>query len=670
MGLSSPGIGSNLDVNGIVSQLMSVETRRLTKMQTEESSYQAKLSAFGQIKGAFSTFQSTMSALSNLSQFQPTTVTPADATIMTATASPIATPGTYAIEVTKMAQAQKLATAGLLSSSTPVGSGTLVFDFGTITGGTRDADGKYTGAAFQSNGSGVKSVTIDPASNSLSGIRDAINAANIGVAATIVNDGSATPYRLVLTDKATGAANSMKVTVSGDPELSTLLSHDPAGTVAAQAMKETIKAQNAELTVDGLAVSKASNTVSDVIQGVTINLAKPTAGTPTTLTVSRDTSSVVASVNKFVTAYNSLNKILTDSSAYDKTSQSAAILNGDSAVRTAQAGLRSVLASAVQGGYGGFDRLSQIGVAFQKDGTLAVDSTKLNKALASNFSDVAGLFTSAGKATDSLVSYTTASSATKAGSYAVKVTTMATQASVSGSAPLAGLTITPGTNDKLTVTLNGITADVTLAGATYASADALAAEVQSKINGNTAFGGLTVKVTQVGGKLSIASEMYGKDASVSVAGGATADHLFGGTPTPVAGVDVAGTINGVAATGLGQSLYGAAKDPSEGIQVLVTGGAAGDRGLVKYSRGYATQFSDFANYLTGAGGALAARTQGLDRSIALLKKQEAAETTRLNNRETALRAQFTALDTKLGSLASTSNYLAQQLAQIAGLSSN
>lgn len=667
MGLSSPGIGSNLDVNGIVSQLMSVESRRLTKMQVEEASYQSKLSAYGQVKGAMSTFQSAMTSLSSVAQFQPTTVTPSDAAIMTASATSIATPGTYSLEVTRLAQAQKLATAGQLSTATPIGAGTITFDFGTIIGGTRDADGKYTGASFKSNGNGVKTVTIDPTNNSLSGIRDAINTAAIGVTATIVNDGGDTPYRLVLSDKTTGAENSMKISVAGDGGLSSLLSHNPGGDVAAQALKETIKAQNAEFTIDGLTVSKQSNIVTDVIAGLTINLAKPTAGTPTTLTVARDTSSVVASVNKFVNSFNALNKALTDASSYNKDTKLAGPLNGDSAVRSAQAGLRSVLASAVQGGYGEFDRLSQIGVSFQKDGTLGLDSAKLNKALASNFNDVAGLFASAGKATDSLVSFTGSTSATKPGAYPVNVTKMATQAQVTGKAAAQGLTITPGNNDLLTVTINGLTADITLAGGTYASNDALAAEIQSKINGNSTFAGLAVKVTQTAAKFSIATEMYGKDASIAVSGGAASDYLFGGVPDVVLGTDVEGTINGQPAKGLAQTLYGNEKDASAGIQVIINGGTTGERGTVNFSRGYAALFSEFADGVTGAGASLSSRTQGLDRSVAALRKQQEAETKRLTTREENLRKQFTALDTKLSALTNTSNYLAQQLAQIANL---
>jgi len=212
MGISTPGIGSGLDVNGIVTKLMSIEQQPLTALNSKVASYQAQLSGYGQIKSALSQFQSAVQGLSSPSQFQSLTATLADATVATASASTGATPGTYALEVTSLAQAQKLVAAGQASTSATIGSGsatTLSFDFGTIAGGTL-SNGTYTGASFTSNGAGTKTVTINASNNSLSGIRDAINSANIGVSATIVNDGSASPYRLVLTDSTTGKTNSMR----------------------------------------------------------------------------------------------------------------------------------------------------------------------------------------------------------------------------------------------------------------------------------------------------------------------------------------------------------------------------------------------------------------------------------------------------------------------------
>ncbi|MBK4738976.1 flagellar filament capping protein FliD [Noviherbaspirillum pedocola] len=659
MGISSVGIGSGLDVNSIVTQLMSVENQPLTLLQNKEATYQAQLSALGQVKSALSTFQSAAGSLSDPTQFAAVKATVGDSGVLTASASSSAAPGSYALEVTQLAQAQKLVSAGQASTTTAIGAGTITFDFGTVSGGSLDAStGKYTGASFASSGSGSKSVTIDSTHATLSGIRDAINAAGMGVTASIVNDGSAAPNRLVLTNSATGAASSMKISVSGDATLSSLLSQDPAGS---QAMQQTIAAQDAKFSIDGLAVTKPSNHVTDLIDGVTLDLTKTNAGSPTTLSVARDTASATSAVQKFVDAYNTANKTLTSLQAYDATTKTTAALNGDSTVRSMQTRMRDVLSTAVRGG-GAYDRLADIGVTFQKDGTLAVDSTKLNAALTSNFNDVASLFAVNGSATDSAVTYGAAGDNTKPGTYALTVTQLAAQAALSGSST-AGLTITAGVNDNLSVNMNGTSASITLKPGTYASTDALALEVQAEINGNSAFSGAGVEVSQSNGVLSITSRQYGSASSIAI-GGNGAQTLLGSSPISSAGLDVAGSIDGAAATGSGQKLIGAAGTAADGLAVAVTGGALGSRGTVSYAKGYASQFNDLIDSFLSSDGSLTMHTNGVNASITSLQKQEDDMNTRLAARETTLRAQFTALDSQISAMNSTSTYLTQELAQI------
>jgi flagellar hook-associated protein 2 len=666
MGLSSPGIGSNLDVNGIVSKLMSVEQQPLIMLQTKETSYQAKLSGFGTLKGAVSSFQTAVAGLADISKFQGVRASAADPSVATLSGTSAAAPGNYALTVTQLAQAQKLVAAGTASQTTPVGSGVISIDFGTIAGGTV-TNGTYSGASFTSGGGGVKTITIDSSNNSLTGIRDAINAAGAGVTASIVNDGSGTPYRLSLTSSQTGAASSMKISVANtapDTGLSALLNNDPAGS---QALTQISAAQDAQLTIDGIAITKPSNTISDTLTGVTLNLLKTNAGAPTTLTVSRDTSSVTTAVNGFVKAFNDISQTLRDASAYNATTKTAAILNGESTVRTMQTQVASILSAPVAGGASVYSRLSDIGVSLQKDGTLSVDSTKLNAALANNFDGFAGLFAATGKATDSLVTYSGASDKTVPGSYDINVTRLATQGSTQATAP-AGLTI-DGTNNTLSVTLNGELASVTLSQKAYASAADLAAEIQSKINGNPAFvtAGSTVQVTQTGGVLKITSGLYGSLSGINIAETGTPNLKFDTSGANVqSGVDVAGTINGATATGSGQLLTGATGDASAGLGVLIAGGL-GARGKINYSQGYAYQFNQMATAMLSSTGAMAARTDGLNASIKLLTQDQADMNVKLAATEARYRAQFTALDVAISSMNTTASFLTQQLAQISGL---
>jgi len=660
MAISSPGVGSNLDVNGIVSQLMTIERQPVTLLDNKEAAYQAKLSAYGNLKNALSSFQGAMSGLALAARFQSLSATASDATVLTASANSTATSGSYTVQASQLAQAQNITAAGRTSASAAIGASvttTLSFQFGTISSGTL-ASGVYSNATFTEDATqATGTVTLNSSNNSLQGIRDAINAANLGLTATIVNDGSATPYRLVLASSSTGASKSMKISVAGDATLQAALAYDPAAT---QNLTQSSAAQNAALTVNGIAISSASNTINGAVQGVTLNLAK--AGT-TTLTVARDTAAAQSAAAAFVKAYNDVNNTLTSLSAYNAATKKGAILQGDSTVLALQSQIRGVLGSALTGSSATLKSLSQIGIALQKDGTMALDAAKLATASASNFNDIAGLFAAVGKASDSLVSFVSSTANSRPGSYAVNVTTLATQAGTTGSAA-AGLTINTGVNDQLLVALDGVSATVTLPAATY-TASGLAAQVQSMINGTAAFAaaGAAVNVTQSSGVISIASNRYGSASSVSVTGNGLL-NLLGIAPTITGGVNAAGTINGVAATGTGQTLTGATGTATEGLKILVAGDATGARGTLGFSQGYAYKLDALASSFLNTSGPISSRTDGIAKSITDLGSRRDAANRRLLDVEKRYRAQFTALDSMMSSMIQTSNFLTQQLAAL------
>lgn len=658
MAISSPGIGSKLDVNTIVTQLMDIESRPLTQLNNREISFQAKLSAFGSIRSALSQFQGAMSGLSVASRFEGSSAVSTDATVVSASATPRAPAGSYSVEVSALAQNQRLVAAGQATTTANIGTGTLTFDFGTISGGSFDAQtGKYTGAAFATAGSGVRTVTIAAGSGSLAGIRDSINAAGIGVTASIVNDGGTSPFRLVLSSDRTGAANALKITVSGDPALNSLLGQDPA---AGQNLVQTAAARNAELTINGVAVTKPTNVVSDALEGVTLTLSKTNVGTPATVTVTRDTAKAVAAAETFVKAYNDLNKTLEDLSAYNADTRTGAVLNGDPAVRSLQNQLRSLFNQPLGGTGSALRTLSDAGIAFQRDGTLSLDATKMNKVMAANPGRIAGLFAPLGRSTDSLVEFASARSGVAAGSYALDVTQLATRGTGNGMVA-AGLTITAGVNDTLDLTIDGTAFSVTLGAGTYASAGALAAELQGRINGSTALGavGGSVEVSESAGLLTVTSNTYGTASKVILSGGNGLAGLFGATPVRADGIDVAGMIDGVVATGSGQTLTSAA-----GLSVRVLGGALGARATIDYTVGYASQLSGFASAQLGTEGSVAGRTEGINRSVSLIADQRSALQRRLEDVEKRYRAQFGALDVLISNLSQTSDFLTQQLSAL------
>jgi flagellar hook-associated protein 2 len=664
MGITAPGAGSTLDVNGIVSQLMAVERRPLDLLAQREADYQAKLSAFGTLKGALSAFQSAMQGLSDPAKFPAVKAGTADDSILNVTANGKgkAVPGSYSVEVQQLAQQQKVRSDGFSSLSSVVGSGTLTIQYGTYDSGNNTFSLNSAKAA--------QTITVDPSNSTLAGVRDAINAANAGVSATIINDGASN--RLVLTAKDTGAANSLRITVSDgdgtnlDSSGLSQLAFDPTATTGSgRNLTQVQAAQDAKLQIDGIGVSKPSNTITDAIEGLTLNLLKTNTGSPTTLDVARDSAGVKTSVETFVRAFNSINQTLKDLGGYNSATKKGGILQGDSTALSIQRGIRSALTTAVGQIAGGFTSLSQIGVAFQKDGTLALDSTKLQAAMDSGFDQIGGLFAMRGTSSDSLISYDSASDKTVAGNYALAVTQLATRASLAAS-QAAGLTIVAGVNDQLDVSVDGVAASVTLAAGTYGSADSLAAEVQSKLNGAAALtmASVSVVVSQSAGVLSITSTQYGSNSSVSLNGGNGATNLMGAAPASTAGVDVAGNINGVAAIGSGQILTAGAAQPAEGLRLAINGGPLGARGTVNFSRGYADQLNKLATNLLATDGIIAGRVDGINTSIKDIDRRQDDFNQRLTAVEARYRAQFSALDTMLSSLNQTSQFLQQQLATL------
>ncbi|SEF26860.1 flagellar filament capping protein FliD [Variovorax sp. NFACC27] len=404
--ISSLGVGANLDLASLLTQLETAEKQPMVALQAKAKSYTSKLSAYGTIQSALATLQTAAKKLGDPTLFQSVTGTPTVSGILSATATDASAAGNYTIDVTQLAQAQTVVSAGQADTKTAIGNGKITIDFGAVSGGTLDAaTGKYTGATFTADASQTaKSITIDPTNNTLEGIRNAINGANAGVTASIVNDGSGTPNRLVLTSSQTGEKSSMRISVDGDAALQNLLNNDPAGT---QNLKQTAAAQNAKLNVNGIDITSATNTVKEAIQGATLTLVNTGK---TGLSMKENTASAKTAINDFVKAYNALQSTATSLTTYDADTNTAAALVGDSTLRNLQTRIRQALTTPQAGTGNSMKVLTEIGVSFQKDGTLAVDSDKLDKALANNLKGVANMFSSAtgstagyGKQIDALV---------------------------------------------------------------------------------------------------------------------------------------------------------------------------------------------------------------------------------------------------------------------------
>ncbi len=579
--------------------------------------------------------------------------------------------------------------ANVGSSSTAVGSLTLVSTDGSpiTVGGTNPAGagftagtgGAYIGASFTADATRTSgNIVIDSTNNTLQGILEAINKGNFGVTASIVSDGSsgtgATPNHLILTSSATGASSTMKITLAGsggnppDPDLVALLAYDPAGV---QNLSQKAAAADTRATVNGIAVTSSGTSISGAIAG--INISALSVGS-STLTVAKDSSALTTNVNNFVKAYNELNSQITSLGAYNAETKSGGPLLGDTTLRSLQAGIRRQLSTSITGLRGtSLTNLSQIGISYQKDGTLALDNAKLQKAVNSNFNDIAGLFAAVGRGTDPDIKFVSSGTNTKAGDYAVKITQLATQGTLQGTVALPAET-TIDADTTWTVTLNDTTpptldntATISLPAGTY-NPSQLATLLQSSINGVSAFSNAGASVTAtVGddGKLKLQSTRYGAKSNIHLitASGTDVSNVFG-SASSVDGLDVAGTIGGYTATGDGQNLTGAAGAPVEGLKLTVTGDALGNRGSFGFSQGYAYQLNALAATYLGAKGAITSRTTGLNSSVKDITKQKDAFNSRLTDIEARYRKQYTALDTSIASMNKTASFLTQQFAAL------
>ena len=668
--ITSAGIGSGLDVNGLVNSLMNAESVPMTALNQQKTSSQAKISAFGTIKNTLAQFQTTLNKLSDPQSIQTISASSSNSSAVTVSSNGNAVPGNYTIQIKQLAHSQSLAANGQSSQDTAIGTGQISFNFGSISGGSF-SNGQYAGANFESNGQSGKTVTIDSSHNSLSGIRDAINAANIGITASIIHDGSTAPYRLVLKNTQSGADQSLKISVSGDPALASLLNYDPAGN---QNLTETGKAQDAQLNLDGLSIVKSSNTINDLIPGITLNLQQADANNTTQISVNRDTQALTNNLKDFVNSYNQLTNSLKSMSSYDMTNKKGAVLYGDASVRSMLSQIRSTITSALPSFAGKLSRLNQAGIEFQKDGSLTLDTIKLGDTIANHFDDLASLFANTATTTHANLQFLNDGTHTQPGSYAINITHHATQGSLTGISSVSNISplILDSTNNIFSVNLDGTTANISLPTGTYTNINAIASAMQAAINSTKAFSDnhSSVSFNLNGNTLSFISNRYGANSQIQIS--TMTGNLqpiisdpAGGNPTMVNGTDVQGTINGVAAHGFGQTLTAATTDASAGLQIKVTGTSLGNLGNINYSQGFAYQLNQLTKGYLAENGLIANRTDGINSTMNKLDDKILRLQDRLDSLRQQYTKQFNALDKIMSQMNSTSSFLTQQLTALA-----
>jgi len=387
------GINSNLDTQDIINKMVSLEARSMDLVEAKKQIEQQKLASFQELKNRLQTFKSVTTTLNtesrfvaNKSVFSNNSFSDSNK-VLDITTTSSASSGTYSLIVNNLATESKLITGGYAETTTSISSGAVTIVIGSSASST---------------------ITIDSTNNTLDGLRLAINNLGLDVKASFLNDGAATnPYRLLISGTQTGSSGAV-----------TMSANITSGTVT-MGFETTQTAQNARLSLDGVSITKSSNTITDVITGAALKLQSAGSGT---ISLSTDTEAITTKVSDFVDEFNDISLFLAEQLALDSETEQTGVLFGNFAVQNLQQILRSSISSKVTGISGDYTYLSQIGITTQSDGTIILDTDDFSDALVGDIENVSQLFSSNGSVTNSSVTYVGFTSDTEPGTYDIRVT--------------------------------------------------------------------------------------------------------------------------------------------------------------------------------------------------------------------------------------------------------
>ena len=366
--ISSPGIGSGLDVQSIVSQLVALEKAPLKQLQTQASSFQTRLSTYGTIKSQITALGDAAGKLAGASGWNAVSATSSNPSAIGVTVSAGAPATSITMAVQQLAKAQSTA-SGAVAADTAMGTGSMTIELGS-----------WSGSSFTAGAGTPVAVTINAGEDTLTEIAAKINDADAGVSATVLKDASG--ERLLVRSKETGLENGFRITVADDDGNDTDasgLSRLAFDVGNANGMSSSQSAQNALATINGVSISSASNRLADTLPGMTLQLSQVTTE-PVEIEVSSDTEAVRANVQAFVDAYNTINTTLATATRYDATTKVAGALQGDSTATGLHNALRSMMRSITASSP--YTRLADVGIELQTGGKLSIDSEKFDAALA------------------------------------------------------------------------------------------------------------------------------------------------------------------------------------------------------------------------------------------------------------------------------------------------
>jgi flagellar hook-associated protein 2 len=677
--ISAMGAGT-FDVTAMVSGLAEAQRAPATsRLDSKQEAFQAKLDAYTGVQEAMTGFKGLLGEINDLQKLQGRTVTSSNESIFTATANTtgeLADPGSYQVEVTSLAKAHSTYSGAFANTSDSIGTGTLTFRFGST-----DYDaGTDTYNGFTSDPSQTEmSITIDSSNDSLVGLRDAINAKDQGVKASIVNDG--TGYRMVFSSTNTGSNHSMEVVASGDSDGNNT---DSSGlsrftfNSSSTNMAQSSAATNAAATVNGLAITSETNSLSNVVEGLTLDLKNTSVGVAHTVTIAHDTETVKTAITNFVGDYNALMTVFDDYSKYSD--GAAGALQSESLMRSIINEVKLGVSDAMSLLPSGFQTLSDIGVNKDRYGKMELDTEKLDEMLSSNFDTVARLFTKSGHADNALSGFVSANEYTATGAYAVTVTT-AGQEATSGAYTGATDSYLNDTvkidkdNESFQLSLDGTASSgwINLTQQTYTSAEALASEMQNQINLDSAFiaagSSVTVSVdrTEADPKFVFTSNKTGSTSGVEFTNidkdlDVTLGITVAAGTSGLDQVNVVATVQGPNETSpwtvTGEDPYriSSVMGESRGL-TFDTRAAAGSAFTLNYTEGFASKLDSILERVMAKDEVLDLRMTGLNDKLDEITEARTKLDERIAKMEETWRRQFNAVNTLMGQMQSTGSFL-------------
>ncbi|MDO3382604.1 flagellar filament capping protein FliD [Gilvimarinus algae] len=652
------GGGSGIDTGNLINDLVSLQsTPDQQRLDRRQELLESQISDYGLLRSALSSLEGAVNAVSSKDTFDAKSVSLPDTSLIALTQlNAKAAAGDYRLKIEQVAQPQSLSSASFASQTTEIGKGELTIRFGDWNGALDNfnVDAEKTGAT----------ITIDETNNTLTGLRDAINQADIGVQASIVADGGA--YKLLLTSPS-GATNELEISVTeeaGSPGLAAF-SFDESS----QSMTQEQEGMDALVRVNGLLVARDSNHITDVIEGLEFDIFNSSSTEVINLNISADKSTAEQAIRDFVEAYNTFFDEAQKLTGFNEESGEFGSLRNDSLADNLVDQVRKFIGGAVPGLEDGFTSLANLGIRTRLDGRLEINedpdepNTNFRAAIDKNFGLVRDLFVPTTNSSDAKVKINSYSARTQPGTYEVVISQDPTRGQfIADPLPASFPLDTSGKDYSFDIRVDGVDA-ATIAlpdGKTYNSAQELAADFQTLINLDASLQAAQVKVSVSyntdTGALEFVSDAYGSDSRVSFAAvGDDMGELGITAKAGSSGLDVVGTVNGEAAFGYGNILLPAINTKADGLSMTITPGATNS--TVTFSRGFAGGLSSLVNDFLSNNGLINEREANIREDLEDVDDDRAELERRTEAYRSRLQSQFLAMELIVNNLNNTGSFL-------------